>query len=216
MAAREILIRFKTAALDRAKKTADDIARKVKEAAKGIKDVQARKAFRAEARDAAKARRADIAGQTQRLDFEKRASALGTRNSGDLSGAVRKAGNQGKEALERANSIFNVASSANLAGAMTLLGRVPVLGQVAAVAGSVVAIVMPLLQREIDAKITAAVNASELRQRRAFFEADVAKRFREDPDFRDRETRRAVREEIQGAAAREGRWRRRGQFTVPE
>ena len=213
-----ILIRFGTRSLEQAKQTAQSIAKQVKETAKQLKDLppELRKSFREAARGAAKARQEEIRTQAGRLDLLKRASALEGRDIG-ASALLRGQVNQGKELFEKGASVFGAATSGNLASGLTLLGNVPVIGQVAAGAAAVAAIVLPILQKELDARMAAMEQRSAVRQQRAFFEADVERRFREDPAFRDREVGRAVREEMErDKALRNGPFRRGGRFVVGE
>lgn len=213
-----ILINFATRKLQEAREAAKQIAKQVREASKNLKDLapEARKQFRAAQAEIAKRRKAEIDAQAGRLDLLKRATALDGRDLG-ASALLRGRVNAGKEAFEKATSVINAASTGNIAGGLTLLGSVPVIGQVAAGAAAVAAIVLPILQRELDAKLAAAEIRSQTRQQRAFFEADVERRFREDPAFRDEQIRRAVREEqAQDEALRQGPWRRRGRYVVGE
>lgn len=213
-----ILIRFGTRSLEQARETAKLIAKQVRETAKQLKDLppEMRKAFREAARNAAKQRQDDLREQANRLDLLKRSTAIQGRDLGG-SALLRGQVTKGKELFEKASSIFNAASTGNLASGLNLLGNVPVVGQVAAGAAAVAAIVLPILQREIDSKIAALEVRSRVRAERALFEADVERRFREDPAFRDEQVRRAVREEqARDAALRQGPWRRRGRFVVGE
>ena len=208
-----ILIRFSTQALDRARKVADDIDKKIKAAARGIKDLAVRNKFLGKQAVLQQERREDI----RRQDFSIRARQLAAQEAANFSAGIRRRGNDAKEFFERANRVVDVAQAGNLAGALNLLGRVPVVGQVAAVAGAVASVVLPLLQRDLDAKLAAMENRIALRQQRIFRDVDVERRFREDIDFRDKVTRDAVREEMdRDAAMRKNGWRRRGRFTVPE
>lgn len=213
-----ILIRFGTRSLEQAKQAAQAIAKQVQATAKQLKDLppELRKSFREAARGAAKQRREELKAQAGRLDLLKRASALEGRDLG-VSALLRGRVNQGKEVFEKASTVFGAATSGNLAGGLTLLGNVPVIGQVAAGAAAVAAIVLPILQRELDSRLAAMETRSAVRQQRAFFEADVERRFREDPAFRDQEVRRAVREaQAEENALRDGPWRRRGRYVVGE
>lgn len=211
--ANEILIRFKTVALERAKKLTEDIEKKIKNAGRQIKDVAVRNKFVGRASVLAEEKRQEI----QQQDFAIRARRLAEQQQ-DFGRATRGGVSQGKEALEKGGKLLNAA--ADPLGALRVLGAaIPGLGQIAgaaALVGAVAKVVLPFLQKELDAKFKAAENAALLRQQRAFLAADVGRRFREDVDFRDEQTRRAVREFLdQERAARAGGWRRRG-FTVPE
>lgn len=209
--ANQVLIQFKAAGLEKAKALAKDIAAKVKEAARAIKDVEVRKKFRAAQKRIAGERADEIAEQERSLGLLKRGAALSGREVAPV--GVRRAVNQGKEALEKVRSTLGAAATGNIAGALTLLGSVPVVGQVAAGVGAVAAIVLPILQRELDAKVAGIENRIIARQSEVFFEADRRRRLREDVEFRDRETRKAYREFQQTEAAlKAGGWRRRGAF----
>lgn len=211
--ANEILIRFKTVALERAKKLTDDIEKKIKNAGRQIKDVATRNKFVGRASVLAAEKRQEI----QELDFGIRARQLQEQQQG-FGGASRRGVSQGKELVEKGSKVLNAA--ADPLGALRALSlAIPGLGQVAAAAGLVAAVsrvVLPFLEKELEAKFKAVENRALLRQQRAFLEANVGRRFREDLDFRDEQTRRAVKEFLeQDQAARAGGWRRRG-FTVPE
>lgn len=213
-----ILIRFATAQLDKARETAKQIAKQVRDTAKQLKDLppEVRKAFREAARNAQKQREEEIREQARRLDLLKRSVAIQGR---DLSQAALVSGqiNLGKKLWSHGSMIFNVAASGNLFGAINALEKVPGVGLAAGGVAAVAAIVLPILQRELDAKLAAMEIRSRVREERALFESDVARRFREDVRFRDQMIRRAVREEqIRDAALRSGRWRRRGRFLIGE
>lgn len=188
--ANEVLIAFKTKGLEQAKALAKDIAAKVKEAARHIKDVQTRKNFRAAEKRLAGERSEDIEERERNLGLLKRGSALHGR---EIPGAnVRGVSNRAKEGLEKLRGIGGVVTSGNLAGALTLLGSVPIVGQVAALTGAVTAIVLPILEKreEIfqarrDQRVKDLV-AAELRS------GEFAKRLAEDVSFRAQQERRAV------------------------
>jgi hypothetical protein len=105
----DILFNFGMRSLDRARKTADDIAKKVKEAARAIKDVSVRKKF--------VAKQKEIAGERQE-EIDAQASIIDRRNR--------------SRAQEVApGSIFNRSRNAQLAGRVFSEGR-EVIGEVAA------------------------------------------------------------------------------------
>lgn len=216
----DIIIAFKTVALEKAKALADDIDKRVKSALKNIKDVRVRKQYRDTQRGIAEERRADIQRRERDLNLARRGDALAGRDSAAFGQDARRGANQARSAAGKAGRLLGIAQSGDITGALSLLGAVPGLGAVAAAAAGVAAVarvVLPILQKELDAKFKAQENRSLLRQQQAFIRADPARRFREDPDFRDQQTRKAVREAMQAdAAARGGGWRRRGRYTVPE
>lgn len=187
--ASEVLIAFKTRGLEQAKKLAEDIARKVKEAAKTIKDVSVRKKFQAAQKKIAGERAEEIAEQERDIDLLRRGGKLKGR---ELRGAnVRGVANQGKEAFEKLRTLGAVASSGNLAGALTLLGSVPVAGQVAAAAAAAVALVLPILEKREQVfqarrdERTKQIVAEVLRT------TDFSRRLAEDVEFRAAQEKRA-------------------------
>lgn len=187
--ASEVLIAFKTRGLEQAKKLAEDIARKVKEAAKSIKDVSVRKKFQAAQKKIAGERAEEIAQQERDLDLLKRGGKLKGR---EIRGAnVRGAANQGKEALEKLRTLGGVASSGNLSGALTLLGGVPVVGQVAAAAAAVVAIVLPILEKRQAFLDAARADLIRAQIREELDRSDFAARVANDVQFRALQERRA-------------------------
>lgn len=209
-----ISINFLSRGLDQAKDAAKRIAGQVREASRALKDLapEARRQFAARQRELAKERQDAIAAMRDRLRLERTYAKFSGRDLG-ASQDLRAAVAQGRGALGKARSAFGAVSSGNLAGGLSLLAGVPVVGQVAAGAAAVAALVMPYLERQLEARMQAIERASTIRQERAFFEADFARRFAEDPDFRDKLTREAVMSaQADGAAIRSGRLRRRGRF----
>lgn len=209
-----ITINFLQRGLKEARETAKRIAAQVKEASKNLKELapEARRQFAAKQRELAKERADEIKAMQTKLGLERSAAKIRTRGLG-FSAALKGDVDKGKEAFERLRSIGSAAATGNLAAGLGLLGNVPVVGQVAAGVGAIVGIVLPILQRELDARVAAIETRSAVRQQRAFFEADIARRFREDPEFRDRLTRNATRADAaRSAALRAGGWRRRGRF----
>lgn len=188
--ANQVLIAFKTAGLEKAKALAKDIAAKVKEAAKAIKDVEVRKKYKAAQKQIAGERAADIAAQEEQLGLLRRGSALRGRQVAGVN--VRGVANQQKEALEKLRTLSGAASTGNISGALTLLGSVPVVGQVAALAAAAAAIVLPVLQKRQDFLDAARDALIRTRIQEILESGDFARRLEEDVQFRDRQARRAV------------------------
>lgn len=188
--ANQVLIAFKTAGLEKAKALAKDIAAKVKEAAKAIKDVEVRKKFKAAQKQISGERAADIAAQEEQVGLLRRGSALKGRQVSGVD--VRGAANRQKEALEKLRTLSGAASTGNISGALTLLGGVPVVGQVAALAAAAAAIVLPVLQKRQDFLDAARDALIRTRIQEIIESGDFARRLEEDVQFRDRQARRAV------------------------
>lgn len=214
--ANEIIIRFKTIALEKAKKLTEDIEKKIKAAGRNIKDVATRNKFVGKASVLAEERLQEI----RQLDHSIRAKRLAEQDGANFGQRARQGIGQAREKAGKLGQALGIAQSGDLTSGLTLLAGIPGLGQVAAaaaIAAAAARIVLPILQKEIDQKNKAMENRLALRQQRAFLEADPARRFAEDPDFRDKQTRRAVMDQLaRDRAARAGGWRRRGAFTVPE
>lgn len=188
--ANEVLIAFKTKGLEQAKALAKEIAAKVKEAAKSIRDVDTRKKFKAAQKQIAGERAEDIAEQERNLGLLNRGAKLKGR---EIRGPnVRGAVNRGKEAFEKLRTLGNVASSGNLGGALTLLAAVPVVGQVAAAAAAAAAIVLPILEKRQAFLDATRAELMRAQIRDELDRGDFAARIANDVQFRALQERRAA------------------------
>lgn len=213
-----IFINFLERGLKEAKETAARIAKQMKEASRSLKELapEARKQYLVRQRELAAERKAELKALQQRVNLERGYDRIRGRSLIGSAGLTQQA-NRLKEGGETLRTAATAISTGNLAAGLTVLAKVPVIGQVAAAAGAVVAIVLPIMQRELDARLAGLDVRSALAQRRALFEADVGRRFAEDIEFRNKQTRSAVRDEMRrDAALRAGPWRRRGRFVVGE
>ncbi|HYE92695.1 MAG TPA: hypothetical protein VEA38_16815 [Terriglobales bacterium] len=189
---KDIVLSFTARSLEAAKKTAQEIARKVKEAAKAIDDVQVRKKFLAAQRQIAGERKEEL----KEFAEERAAFLAGSRArtaarvaaQGDPHAALR----QGREAFGSARGLVTNLAAGNLAGVLGAMGSIgskvagllPVLGPVAAIAGTVIGIILPELERR--EAIRKAADAAQLESlvRDLIEKADIPGRLRRDPAFR--------------------------------
>ena len=216
--AENVFINFLSRGLKEAREASARIAKQMKEASKSLKELapEARRQFIARQRELATERKAEIAGLQQRVNLESGYANIRGRALSSSAGLKRQV-SQLKEGGETLRTAATALSASNLVAGLNLLAKVPVVGQVAAAVGAVVAIVLPIMQRELDARIAGLETRSAVEQKRALFEADVGSRFANDIEFRNKATRSAVRDELRrDAALRSGPWRRRGRYVVGE
>lgn len=186
--ATEVLINFLTKNLDKAKQTAKEIAAKVKEASRAIKDPAIRKVFRARQKEIAKGVRQDVEDEQDRIALEGRAGKLRGRDFGPV--GARAGALKAKEGLEKLRSLGGAVSSGNVAGLLTLAGAAPIIGPVA-IAASVAAFVMKELDKREAFRRGALDQLVKDRVAAELAQFDFAKRIEEDVQFRDRQERRA-------------------------
>ncbi len=213
--ANEILIRFKTQALDRAKQLAKDIAQSVKESARGIKDRVERKAFLAEARAAAKERKEELGAASTRLGLEKRAANLRDASQAQIDRSVEKALKNAQKAqggLQKLSGVVGVVAGlgdkdplgAGLAAASMVGGPV---GAALAAAGSLVKALTDHIDREFDKMVAKRWAEWDAKLERALADMDQAARYQRDVQFRERLNTEATAIYV---ARRDAGWEPRG------
>lgn len=194
-----IIIRFATQNLERARATAKEIAAKVKEAARALKDVapEARKAYLKQVRASAKDRDAEIKAEERRLALEKRVAAV---RSSDASAAADRAASAQVGKLLRgfhrlgsfAGGLAAVVTQENTTtkglqiGLHGLEAFAPLLGPAGPVVAAVAGIVSQALS-VLDARAEKRIQAAE-RSLRETIEAHLAEavsatRFEKDPGY---------------------------------
>lgn len=213
--ANEILIRFKTQSLDRAKQLAKDIAASVKESAKGIKDAVERRAFLAEARAAAKERKEELGAASTRLGLEKRAANLRDASQAQIDRSVEKALKNAQRAQGAATKLSGVVGmvaglgdkdplGAGLAAASLVGGPV---GSAVAAAGALVGWFTGYVDREFDKMVAKRWAEWDRRFEQAMRDLDLEARYQEDSVFRGRINAEATAIYV---ARRDAGWEPRG------
>lgn len=185
---RQVILNFGARALKEARQVARDIAKQVQQVAKQIKDPQLRKQFKFDQAQQARERAEETKAARARMGLNKRADALDGREWGGAHNAgLRRA----RESAGGARTLLNNLAAGNIGGILVSLGTgasglLPALGPIAAIAGTVLTVIMPELERReaarnagIDAQITAKVD-------RAIADADIPGRLKRDPIFRRR------------------------------
>lgn len=190
MASREVLIRFGTRNLKRARESMSRITKAVREAAKGIKDIEQRRAFLRRTNEAARENReilraAGVQEARQRRANRIRRAALGDAPSAD--GLNRGVGLAG-----RLGSLGAQAGNLNLSG--FLGGAFAFGGAAGAALAGVISIFDQLAKPIVEAEVAKQIANQEARLRaelqQAQFEADFARRLDEDVDFAQRQAKR--------------------------
>ena len=213
--ASEILIRFKTQALERGKQLAKEIAASVKESAKGIKDKVERKAFLAAAGAAIKERKEALGAASTQLGLEKRAKTLRNESQSQADQAVARALIGAKKAQDVSGKVAGVVGAvagfsgtdplgAGLAAASLVGGPV---GQALAAAVGIVKGLKDYVDREFEKQIAKRWAEIEARIDRALADADQAARYQRDPRFREKLNAEATAIYV---ARRDSGWEPRG------
>ena len=205
-----IVIRFATQGLEAAKKLSKEILDTAKQAAKTIKDVTARKEFLASARAAFKERKDELADL---VSSEQRSRTLRQRATQGLVGAPRPEPSF-DQAVNRGHALFGRAQAlaAAVSGGSPLTAGVGAIGAAfGGPAGAVLSIVnaalgpvIARLEKESAERIERASRLLEAQVQRALTDADLGKRYEEDPNFRreqQEEAREAfLRRQVNGTA----------------
>lgn len=206
-----ILIRYATKNLERAQQFAKEIAAKVKEAGRALKDVEVRKKFLGAQKEIARERQGEIDAQARMIRLQKRADKLGDQAQNARAGFDRFLAQQ-KNVGQKGMALANAVMGANLRGGIGALGEglagiLPGLGPVAGVAAVVVGLVMPELQK-LQAQADAARDARlRMLVSQAVERADFAGRLERDVQFRNEVSRRAADAFLAGERANKvGGW----------
>lgn len=184
-----LIIRFSTKGLDVAARTLKEIKRRIGEAAKGIEDASRRKEFLKTARELV----AERQGEIKLLKERQRKRNLVADATADYNAARAES----EKVLRTLNSVREkgsaiagaLAGGRSLQGAVGALGEgivglVPGIGPVASLAGAVIGLITPALEKQSAAREARIVKFIERQLENALRRADVARRYEDDPAFR--------------------------------
>ncbi len=175
----EVVIPFRTRALDAAKARAREILGLAKEAAKEIKDKLERKTFLADARAQAKATIGQAKDRLRLADASRAKTFEATSKA-----TINRAFGRVNEVREKAGAIFGAVSDFRVGGGITALAGLSGFGPAGAAAAAIAGLVLPLIQKQVEERQKNEARALLSRVEDRLRETDYAARLRTDAAFR--------------------------------
>lgn len=208
MAIKQVVLQFAERNLKKARENAQVVARLVKQAAKDIKDVDRRKEVLKDLRERQKRERAEFKAEGKRQQLERR-GLRGRNRFGGFEG--------GRSALASADPTFSTLNALREKGTVTaglfrggglasgasilsgasegVSGLIAGFGPIAALAGAVATLVVPIVEERFELLISQRVTEGIAKIERRLAEADLERRFREDPLFAEQKAQEALARE---------------------